>query len=110
MIDLISREFATKQAHRTSRRRFVPAGNHCRLTLTPKKNPLLFKMLRDGKRGTFGILSARPGIPISRNPFADMADVRLTHVRVKAKGLVTGDGVYSIKITHPGIEVFVTEA
>jgi hypothetical protein len=109
LIDFIGQTLSAKQKPRTTRERFVPDGRHCSLTLTPDRYALLFRMLRGGKPGQFRLLLAKPDTQIEDNPFAGMADVRLTHIRCFAKGMKTSDDVHTIEISHPGIEAFVTE-
>jgi hypothetical protein len=109
LIDLMSQVLQSKQTRKTSLTKFVSEGDHCSVTLTPQKNALLFNMLRAGKAGTFGILRAGPKATIDTNPFAAMAEVRLTHIRCRAKGMVTSDNIHCIEITHTGSETFVTE-
>lgn len=109
LIDLISEDLESWQNKRTSPSKFVPNGNRCRITLSRKKNLILIKMLQSGKPGTFSILPPDPNTTLENNPFARMADVRLTHIRCSAEGMVTSDNVQSFEITHPGIETFVSE-
>jgi hypothetical protein len=109
LIDLISKKLEASQNERTSQSDFIPEGNRCSITLTPKTHSLLFKLLKSGESGSFTIPPAMPNTRLDQNPFARMADVRLTHIRCLAPGMKTGNGSLLIEITHPGIETFVTE-
>jgi hypothetical protein len=109
LIDLISRKLEVRQSERTSQSDFIPTGNRCSITLTPQTHSLLFKLLKSGESGSFIIPPAKPNTTLDLNPFARMADVRLTHIRCLARGMKTGNGSLFIELTHPGIETFVTE-
>ena len=109
LIDLISENLANKQKHKTSRSQFSPQGDHACVRLTPKTDPLLFLALKGGKAGTFTIPPVGPDTAIGRNPFAGMSDIRLTNIRCIAEGMTTADGVQYVKITHTGLDTFVTE-
>jgi hypothetical protein len=109
LIDLISQKLEASQNERTSQSDFIPEGNRCSITLTPKTHSLLFKLLKSGESGSFTISPATPNTTLDQNPFARMADVRLTHIRCLAPGMKTGNGSLLIELTHPGIETFVTE-
>jgi hypothetical protein len=109
LIDLISTELEKKWKPKTNPDMFVPDGAHCSVTLTKEKNTLLFAMLNAHQPGTFLIQPPGPQTEISRNPFAGMADVRLTNIRCTAKGMKTTDNVHVITIKHPGQETFVDE-
>jgi hypothetical protein len=109
LIDLISQDLESRQRERSSPSKFMPNGNRCRITLTRKTHLILIKMLEKGKPGTFSILPPTPDTTLEKNPFARMADVRLTHIRCSAEGMATSDNFQSFEITHPGIETFVSE-
>ena len=109
LIDLISKKLEDSESQRTSQSDFIPTGNRCSITLTPKTHSLLFNLLKSGESGSFTIPPATPNTTLDRNPFARMADVRLTHIRCLAHGMKTGNGSLLIELTHPGIETFVTE-
>jgi hypothetical protein len=109
LIDMIGASLTNRQKHKTSRSQFVPQGDHCWLRLTPGSAPLLFPALKLGKPGTFVIPPAAPDTTIDRNPFAGMSDIRLTNIRCIAEGMTTSDDVQYIKITHTGLDSFITE-
>jgi hypothetical protein len=109
LIDLISNSLKAKQKLRTNRETFVPQGQHSSRTLTPQKDPLLFLMLKAHKPGKFQMMPARRETTIDRNPFAGMADVRLSHIRCTVEGMKTSDGIQVIEIRHPGFETLVRE-
>jgi hypothetical protein len=110
LIELISNTLDSTQKNKATEVTRLPDGEHCRLTLTPKRNPLLFKMLKAGKAGSFAILPAGPTTSIDQNPFAGMSEVRIQAIRCIADGMKTRDNVHIINLTHPGIETFYTQA
>ncbi len=108
LIDIIEKKLAEKQSKGTLTD-YESLGSRCKVILTPEKNPLLFRMLSQGKAGTFQILPVGPDTTMERNPFARMAEVRVTGIRCTAIGATTSDGTLAFEITHPGIETFYRE-
>jgi len=108
LIEFIAGRLKTENRRQTTIQRFPQAGR-CRIEIARGKNPLLFAMLKADKEGTISILAPRKETDADHSSFADMAEVRLSAIRVCAVGMKTSNGVHVIRLTHPGVGTFVTE-
>ena len=130
LIELDSAKLDKTVQFKTSRQIFEPEGAHFAILLVRPKakdvgetapaagnesiikleNLTFFNNLRAGKAARIRLLGARRVSSMKDgNPFAGASDVRLTHVRCQVAGVVTGDGICKLELTHPGSETFVDE-
>ncbi len=120
LIDIITKDLTTHLMAKTTSQDFKPDGSHCCLTLKRKPaaaasefdpflTPAIFESLKSGEYTTFRILAPDRDATVDENPFAGMADVRLTHITCTPTEVKTKDTVFTIELTHSGAETFIDE-